>query len=645
MRQSPPPWWRIFLWICIALSIVVYQRFNEVRSAQSTANSASALQFVSSQAITTTEVITVLLPTVTPTPLQLNSPLVVVNEQTPTPTVPAALLSLLPEKAEPLMQLSWQTWSGCGQNTTVFPYQLSADQLSLAAIQLNANGYQLLWDWKQEADLSTQWLEIRPMPNIDLQNGFAFFGKNKSGQWWIGIVVDLCHVPYLDVLLPVNNPLQVKDVIAANDQSSSDPKLNYWVIEGRQLTQYDVLEHQAVHVWTFEPVLSDVMLPWWGDIVGDESPELILQWGRSIRSQFDNVIQQIGPYQIFQQKGEGYQLIGEVEPDLQFTDVDGDGESEFLRPFPLTDPAMWKVYRWQEDRFAWDKPLPRPTPPLRLNADPQSLQPIPLNFYFKRAGQIWMWPSKGGVLQQVESVPNLTTHTCDLTSEAMQEQMIVSFSPDCNFALKVSSGPIEGSSNVILNRQSGQIIDVPGTFTYSSGYSTFAWDPQSRYLIHARADGSGGLFRIDLSSGEQTILLSLQGPIFWDPAQGYGAVEPFVFPDDTIGFTVQSQSKALYPIPGVYRLQANHQPRLITDIPVMVPQSEWAPNYGLMRWSANGSMFLYFLPRNYSVEGTTVTYAPPYDVLLLGTTDPPRVWNLNSMFGDAQDFQWESSSG
>ncbi len=225
-----------------------------------------------------------------------------------------------------------------------------------------------------------------------------------------------------------------------------------------------------------------------------------------------------GLLQIYQSEGNDFKQIGEVETSYhQYSDVDGDSIGEFLWPIPEDNPTEWKVYGWNGEQFIWKGSLPKP-------------------------------------------VINATTIDSPIASS------------DCPFHL-IEVGHYEGSSYNVSNSDESINWEIPNTFTYVRGHSTFTWDENCRFLIHARADsGGGGLYRLDLNSGNVETLLSLPGSP--EDSRGYGAVQPIALANGDIIFTIQGQDATLYPPLGIYQFTADGDLRLLVDIPPLLSNEE-----------------------------------------------------------------------
>jgi hypothetical protein len=544
-------------------------------------------------------------------------------------------VKILPPDAEPLCQRAWEwaTPRACGMwwNVIAIPYRLPEGRMSLAAVAQARNPggggiegqHEVVWDWQQETVGPDLWRDIRPLfaPVYSL----TFLGQDDDGQWWIGAVhgsPTVCQSISIIALLPVSNP---DDVFLDITNFERDAATEFWVVDGDRLVMYQWVDGQAVERLLLEDVPGNTVYPWMQDMTGDGQLELLLRWEGGERAL----------YQIYQVEEEDYQLVGAIEPGLQYADVDGDGVAEFLRPQPADAPLVWEVYGWNEERFAWREPvtLSAPTPVI---PDPETLPSLgaDADLYFSLGDELWRWPSQGGALQSAEEVPpEPSSRRCDRSLD----REAVSWSPDCRFAVIQIPGPAEeGASFGIVDVDNGKTMEIPCSFTYVHGHSTFAWDPQGRFVVYARADGCEGLYRINPHTGAVDTLLPMSGGgLFGLEPTFFGAVGPVVFPDGAIGFTIQGTDPSLYPPNGVYLLTPDRELRLLARVPPISVRDEDGPAYyGGVSWSPDGRAFLYHAP-------FSDWHEPPYSALLLGRTDGNALWDLNSMVGNAHSFQWQ----
>ncbi len=656
MKPDSPRWPYLIALVSLVIFLAAWQLLKPANATESTLTPTVAGQFSSvaqgstAVAVTTSHSLTVRLQPPSPvaailSPLLLSPTATTMSiNRAESSIIPTDIAAILPAKAEPLDQLAWQPSSGCGQNLRAIPYRRPKEPLSLAVIKVGLGSTTPFWDWRQEQGYSMQWLELRQLPNSNLQNGLAFLGRDMSNHWWIGIVVDFCHSAYLDALLPTTDPAHVSLTVA---NAINEPEsVGYWVVENDTLTSYNVVNHQAVRQWTWKGARRTTVTPMWQDVTGDGKPEIILVWGWSPQSLLNQQANSIGPYQIFQPEGDGYKLVGEIEAGVQLTDFNGDGIFEFLRPNSMDSPTSWDVYQWQGNHFVWGKALARPIAPTPGIPNLQALPALLRNLYFKRDQAVWMWPRAGGQLQLAAAMPEPIMHQCNTSTGEMQLMRVGSFSPDCVFKVVDVSHYIEGSNSAIRNLQTNKLFEIPNSFVYVRGLSTFAWDPQSHYIIYARADGGEGLYRIELNSDAQSTLLPLSSAIFsnFGESRYYGAVGPVVLAHGTVGFTIQSANPWLYPPSGIYRMSPTKALTLLADVPKLKLNEMESANYGVISWSPDGLMFLYSLGASAVSDDSSsfhFRYLPPYDVLLLGMTDGSGLWDLRPILNNAEDFRWQ----
>ncbi len=550
-------------------------------------------------------------------PPPLPSPTELIPYPLPLPSPTQSLLSSLSQ---------WEITRTCDGEIWAITYRLSENRLGLALVNDPLQPTMIIWDLKQEELLAHEdLLEIRLNRTASRRIELSFFVKDGRQEWRMGVVQGLCGVPRLYALLPVTDPEQA----FLNDFWVSGENLfEYWIVESNQLKVYRWKNGQAELRWIMNDTPSDAVSPWMDenltDLTGDGAPEILLYWYRW----------QAGPdrpdaavlYQILQVKNGQYHVIGEIEPGFQILDIDRDGVGELLLPQPLDIPQKWEVYDWNGRLFERQEPLFRPEAPIPAILPTDQLPPLAANLYFKRGEKNWVWPKGGGQLRPVANIPKTNTpRGCSSKDEA-----VVSWSPDCRFSIVSIPGKIEGGSYGVKYRDTGEMYEIPGSFTYASGNSTFAWDPHSQYLVHARADGAEGIYRINPRNGSQEILLALSDPIAL--RSFYGAVDPFVLPDDSILFSVQGTQTALYPPLGIYRWLPGRRLRFLAEI---APGNTDIDNfiYGDLSISPDQKMFLFW-------QSLSRDQAPPYETLLLGTVEGDELWDLNPILGDAIEFQW-----
>ncbi len=546
----------------------------------------------------------------------------------PVPSQPPPEVTVVVRHTQPPGAVSQQgTWSiprSCGA-------ALLAKTSSLAdgSLDLKLSGDpESSWAWSSQPQASQyQWHEIKPLLQGRLYNILAFFGLESDGQWSLVVVNDLCSSAQLAAILSVSDPEQAYLEIFSDLGASSDV---YWLLDGNTLTAYRLVDEEPIPVFTLDDAPAASFIFWGNyltDLNTDGVPEFFLRWG-----ELENPIAD----QILIQEGDGYMLIGEIEPGLQFSNLDGEGWGEFLRAKPKESPTQWDVYQLKGDRFEQGDSLPRPGAVQPFYPSETNLPRLPTDLYFMQDGGWWVWPNTGGAIEALSQTPSQKGQSC---RQGITDREVVSWSPDCRYAVLYVPGSVEGGANVLLDAQNGREISIPGTFTYARGLSTFAWDPGSRYLVHAQADGGEGIYRISLPGGVAESLMLMNIPVGVDSqAYSFGGVDPVVLPDGAIGFAVVGFQSHLYPPPGIYLLDREHHLQMLAELPSIAhdPQDFERAYPGRVFWSPDGSMFLYTAP---TIEG----YMPPYQVILLGRSDGTAVWDLTRILSDARDFQWRGA--
>jgi hypothetical protein len=539
------------------------------------------------------------------------------------PTTQPELNSALPP-AETL----WNIPSTCGDGLVAAVYHTLNGMLFLRVQTKEAGA--LLWDWDRASQaFDIQWQSIKPFTRNDTWNSFNFLGIDQHNKQWIGSLLWDCQKINFQILLPVDHPERAFLVARKFDQKSP---WGYWLVDGNRLTLYYSEEGVAFERWSIEGTPADAIFPEFADYTDlnhDGQPELLLHW-------YDWRTEQPGRgsdvvMQIYAVNGKDFRLIGEVQPSWQTIDLGSNGTLEFLKPVPPGFPQEWQVYGLKGEHYTWLEPIPYPQAIGADWVDPQKLPVLPDDLYFQRDGAAYRWPRKGGALEQVASLP--TPKPGPFCKENLPKERVLSWSPDCRYAVVSILGKIEGASYAVFDARTGKLVDIPDSFVYASGRSTFAWDPNSHYLIHARAEGGQGLYHIDLPGGKVTTLLALAS-LFASPP--FGAAAPMVLADGSIIFSIQGSGPleapaSRYPPNGIYRLAPTGELRRIVSLPpASTAEPRWS--YGTLIPAPDQSVFLYLEP---SEQGSRL-----YGRLLLIQTNGKRVWNVLPLLAGAGGFRW-----
>jgi hypothetical protein len=545
----------------------------------------------------------------------------------PYPDLPATVQPPSGNPTSPAVK-AWPFPNNCSAGTVVVPYHNASGVLSLQ-VQESIGGL-TLWDWDQESRAAEiQWQLLEPFTREYVWNTFAFLGSDQASRRWIGVLFWDCQQVHFQVLLPVSQPAEAYLVTR---QAGRDSPWEYWLVDDGRLTLFASDKTKAlVRLSTQDVPGGKIFLESdeYTDLTGDGRPELLIHW-----SKWQTESSQRGPdvlIQIYATEGESYRLIGEIQPGWQAIDLHSDGAIEFLKPVPPGFPQEWQVYGLQGGRYTWLDTILYPQEAGADWVDPQNLPALPFDLYFQRGGAAYRWPKKGGALQQVASLPMPKP---GLFCKGNQpKERVLSWSPDCRYAVVAILGKIEGASYAVFDGMTGKRIDIPDSFVYASGHSTFAWDPKSRYLIHARAEGGQGLYRIDLPGGKLTTLLALSG-LFVNPP--FGAAAPSVLADGSIIFSIQGGGPleapaSRYPPNGIYRWTPAGELRRIASLPpAATAEPRWS--YGTLIPAPDQSVFLYLEPDEYE--------SPPYRTMLLVQANGKKAWNVLPMIGDATGFVW-----
>lgn len=522
----------------------------------------------------------------------------------------------------------WNIPSTCGDGLVAAVYHTLNGMLFLR-VQTKEAGT-LLWDWDRASQaFDIQWQSIKPFTRSDTWNSFNFLGIDQHNKQWIGSLLWDCQKINFQILLPVDHPERAFLVARKFDQKSP---WGYWLVDGNRLTLYYSEEGVAFERWSIEGTPADAIFPEFADYTDlnhDGQPELLLHWYEWRTEQPGRGSDVV--MQIYAVNGKGYRLIGEVQPGWQTIDLGGNGTLEFLKPIPPGFPQEWQVYGIQGDHYAWLDPIPYPQAPGTDWVNPDKLPALPADLYLQRRDLAYLWPKKGGPLERTTllSPPNPVQ---ECKGNQLQEKVLF-WSPNCRYAVVAILGKIEGAEYAILDHDTGKQIKIPDSFVYAQGHSTFAWDPRSRFLIHARADGGEGLYRINLPGGKVTTLLALTGLY---PAPPFGAVSPLVLVDGSIVFTIQGSdqpdgSSNRYPPYGVYCLTPEGKLGRIAALQPGFIEGDHLVYGGLIP-SPDYNFFLYIEPGEYRY--------PPYRMQLLIQANGKRVWNIQPVLGEATEFWW-----
>jgi len=556
---------------------------------------------------------------------------------TPSPTPPPEIVAALPPNTSPDLADAWEV-NQCGQKLLFTPYSIALNQKGLAVLSVSPQVSQF-WLWHPAPTGPETWQAIRPLPNnIDYRlEQVAFLALDPQGQWQAVIIGNFCAQPQVIGYFPVSGSDKVFYTVNLDDQSGK--WLEHWILDNDRVRMFYYENDHAEE----KTVPSDVLGVGDGfrfyrlDMVEGPPKEMLMEWWRNSDQREDNhtgYAISFG-FNILKQTSNGYRLIGTGQNGWQYADTDNDGVFEFVRYSPKPQP-MWKAYKWNGDAFVVTS-LPEfkaATPRLVDNVDHNDLPPILTDFYLTTADSTyWQWQRQGGSLQSVRALP---IHSAGRKCNPKYELP----SPDCHYTLTTIQH-YEGSSNGIRDLWLGSdLMEIPGSFVYVSGYPTYAWDPASRYLVFADADGGEALSVIYPATRTVTKLLDLHsGGVHGLGEDAYGVVSPAVLKDGSILFTIQGTETALtlYPPLGVYRLTPDRQLLYLASIPPNeTPEYDDSPPYfGQLSVSPNGTMFLYRSPLR-GFQG------PPYRALLLGAVDGSVLYDISSFdkIAQAVNFDW-----
>jgi hypothetical protein len=203
---------------------------------------------------------------------------------------------------------------------------------------------------------------------------------------------------------------------------------------------------------------------------------------------------------------------------------------------------------------------------------------------------------------------------------------IRNWSPD-NRQLLVDVGCYEGGSTALLNTETGEIQEVPDTFTYVEAWSEVGWSPDSQQLAVANANLSGShLFLVSAQDTDKVSSVFKEAP---PPLLSPAA--PHFLRDGRIGFAVWRCIDDQKPSPGIFAIDSDG-----TDLEEIAPLPAVSchsynelletPHSEIM-WTADGAGFL----------------LNPYSPQLLGLTDGSALWDVRGVLLGARSLQWQKS--
>jgi hypothetical protein len=527
----------------------------------------------------------------------------------------------LPDGATPLRSQGWTINSDSGNLAAALPYKLPDGTFGLALIDELKSGIQVSWNWQQEPlAASFQWQVVRRLTHTMDDTLLLFLGQDTAGQWNLVAVQPTGAVALLIGVIPIQDP---QTTFVSVTHFSGHP-WEFWLVENGVLRLYQWQNDTASLLLDLPGAPQDALTIQMNavtDITADGLPELWLRWWPWAAK--DRWIAAITWQQYYAAEFEGYRLIADLPPSLQFQDVDGDNIGEFLQPDPPDFPNSWIVYDWDGTQFVAASSLSSPKAPVPQVPKLSQLPPIHSDLYFQQGDATYHWPTAGGALETHDPLPAATCNASAITQE------VISWSPDCGFAMVQLPAPVEGYTLGLFNVAGGSAFELPNSFTYISGRSTFDWNQASNFVLHARAGDHPGLYRIWLDSGlsEPIFTLSTVEP---DP---FGVTDPFAFTDGSIGFAIQGADERLYPPFGVYRRLPDGTWQMLANLPALSSSDPENAPYGSLQWSLDGSMFLFHAPF-YGGE------QPPYSILLIGSADASALFDVNPVLGKASGFVW-----
>jgi hypothetical protein len=527
----------------------------------------------------------------------------------------------LPQGATPLRDLGWKIGSNVDAPAAALPYQMPDGSFGLALIDNLEDGTTISWLWHQETlSAEKSWLRIRRMNQTLNEDILLFLAQAPDKTWYLGAVTLPAQGAQLIGLIPVQN---VDDVFVSVTLFSGHP-WEFWLVEANTLRLYQWQSGTSALLWELPETPENaitVQMSAATDIITDGNPELWLRWWpRDMKGQWKDAV---SLQQYCVNEWPGYLVIASFVPNAQVQDIDNDGVREFLVPNAADSPTGWELYDWDGEVYDYVSALPYPTGPLPQVPKLSELPPLSANLYFWKEDTAYRWPKAGGELEKVEKTD---TPTCYAAAVA---QEVVSWSPDCAYAVIKVPAAEEGYTLGLLNVAGGGVIEIPNTFTISGGYSTFDWNQASGFVLHARAGSNPGLYRVGLFDGLSETIFVLS-TIDDDP---FGVTDPFAFTDGSVGFAIQGSDNRLYPPPGIYHRALDGSLQMLADLPALGSRDPANASYGTVQWSGNGSAFLFRAPF-YGGE------QPPYSSLLVGTSDASFLLDINPILGKAANFVW-----
>ena len=523
--------------------------------------------------------------------------------------------------------LTWEFFSTCGVAPVVYVDPLENGLWTLSAA--NQPRSTPIWTFAQEKIARQfQWQSIAYFPRFDSWNSIAFLGTDQNKQNWIGLIRWDCRAVTLEILLPVDHP---DSAFLEVNFLEEQLQWEYWLVDAKKLTLFHAQNQQGQVIWSTDNVpYSAVYVGTAEDFDQDGTPEHYLQWWdwQGDEQSYRRLTQWI---QIYRQETPQFQLIGELDPSWLRIDLESDGKIEFLKPTASDAAEHWDIYAYQSERYGWNGEITLPLPNAAVAVLPDQLPQLPNDLYFTRQNQGWVWPKEGGSLRTVAVRIPVYEIVSPCTGEKFRRESTITWSPDCHYTTSYRPGGIEGTTDVIIDRRTGNEIEVPDSFIYTRGFNSYAWDPLSQYLIYARADGGEGLFRIDLPSGKVSALVPFAAA---DYPTVFGAVSPYSMQDGSIVFSVQGSTANLFPPLGIYRRMPDGELRRLAALsPGTFDSIGDNFQFDDLYPAPAGTTFLF-------VERNRASLSQNDPSMLIVDADGKTVWDVSSVLSQGTDFLW-----
>ena len=209
-----------------------------------------------------------------------------------------------------------------------------------------------------------------------------------------------------------------------------------------------------------------------------------------------------------------------------------------------------------------------------------------------------------------------------------------SWSPDGKHLL-IDVGCYEGGYSAVMDADTGEVREIPHTWSYPGPYVSIAWiqDGASLLVNHINFEsGVGPAYLVQVPAenpAQESVVISATWPSDVWPT------EPHDLSDGRIGFANQQCVDSVGMRPGIYTVGRDGTGlEFISPLPAIPCHvSEGIRTaFGTVLWSPNGMAYLYFRRDEQWASQAN---------LLLGLTDGSVLWDVRELLANAHTFQWQ----